>query len=302
MTTTIAETKKRRELVEEARAAAVRRDWDEAVRLNERLIEAYAGGVEEYNRLGKALSELGRVEEARQPYAAALRLDPLNAIAARNLARLDELARKDWIAAPIQDRLAPAFFLEEAGKTALTRVILAAQPADVARVLAGDPVELRVEGGEVTATVRGVLIGHLEPNLALRLIALTRAGNLYRAGVESAVDGDVVILVREVERAPAGRPSFAPIPVVGTAEAGPYVSELEGIEDSDLDGYLEKYDEYEEQLGEEEREEQLEEQLQAIEEDAALAHDEGVEIPGAEELEEKERLAELVSEEELVRP
>ena len=48
--------------------------------------------VDAYNRLGKALTELGRYAEARDAYAHAVKLDPLNGIAAKNLQRLGKFA------------------------------------------------------------------------------------------------------------------------------------------------------------------------------------------------------------------
>ncbi len=47
---------------------ALRGRWDEAAELNRSIIGAFPTDVEAYNRLGKALTELGRYGEARAAY------------------------------------------------------------------------------------------------------------------------------------------------------------------------------------------------------------------------------------------
>ena len=53
-------------------AQAARGEWEAAVETNRQLVEL-GGDVDAYNRLGKALSELDRNEEALEAYQAAHR-------------------------------------------------------------------------------------------------------------------------------------------------------------------------------------------------------------------------------------
>ena len=77
--------------VEKAIQLAMQNRWSEAAELNRELIQEFPKDVDAHNRLGKALMELGRYREARDAYAEALRLDPMNSIAQKNLARLEKL-------------------------------------------------------------------------------------------------------------------------------------------------------------------------------------------------------------------
>src|SRR6266542_6042926 len=79
---------------EQAIAFAMKNRWAEAADVNRRILELFPNDVDSHNRLGKALMELGQYVEARQSYEEALRLDPTNTIAAKNLQRLEKLIQE----------------------------------------------------------------------------------------------------------------------------------------------------------------------------------------------------------------
>src|SRR5215216_3713488 len=81
--------------IEQAVNLAMQSRWQEAAELNGQLIDSYPKEVEAYNRLGKALLELGRFDDAREAYNHALRLEPMNTIAQKNIARLETLREDD---------------------------------------------------------------------------------------------------------------------------------------------------------------------------------------------------------------
>ena len=78
----------RNQTADESVKLAVAGRWKEAATLNRELLEQIGGDVETYNRLGKALSELGKIGDARSAYQDALRIQPGNSIAVRNLNKL----------------------------------------------------------------------------------------------------------------------------------------------------------------------------------------------------------------------
>lgn len=75
---------------EEAVELAMRGSWEEAVVVNQGIIEGTPGDVSAYNRLGKALFELGELYRAMEAYSNSLKLEPANVIAVKNLTRLRE--------------------------------------------------------------------------------------------------------------------------------------------------------------------------------------------------------------------
>ena len=138
--------KTRTELVEEAINAALDRKWKDALEINREVAERYGVDEETHNRLGKAYTELGKLDDALTSYRATLELNPLNAIAIKNVNRLEALIGEKADMPKGQAAVDVNLFVEEMGKSAVANVIL--EPGfDPALVSPGDQVEL-VEGGE----------------------------------------------------------------------------------------------------------------------------------------------------------
>src|SRR5437588_4029554 len=70
--------KPRAVFVEEAIQLALDSRWQEALTVNRQLVERHGPDEDTYNRLGKALSELGEHQEALDAYQHALEINPLN--------------------------------------------------------------------------------------------------------------------------------------------------------------------------------------------------------------------------------
>src|SRR5690349_2093592 len=90
----------RRVLPERAIALAMQNRWSEAADVNRKIIELYPNDADAYNRLGKALMEMGRYRDALSTYQRAIELDPNNIIAKKNVERLVHLADKSPVTAP----------------------------------------------------------------------------------------------------------------------------------------------------------------------------------------------------------
>ena len=71
----------KRHLTDRAIALAMASRWEDAARVNRELLGLFPDDVDSHNRLGKALTELGRLDEAREAYSRAAALDPTNVIA-----------------------------------------------------------------------------------------------------------------------------------------------------------------------------------------------------------------------------
>ncbi len=183
--------------------------WEEAVAVNRAILSVFPNDIDSHNRLGKALMELGRYNEAKRAYKKALELDLTNQIAKKNLERLNVLAKTG---APQAETtlVDPMLFIEEMGKTVVTEVM---QPArDVLTTLnAGERVELRPKGKALAVeTPSGDGIGMVEPKLAHRVLKLLQGGNEYAAAITSLDRDNCRIIIKETYQHPnqAGRPSF----------------------------------------------------------------------------------------------
>ncbi len=201
----------RRELTEKAIKLALESNWEEAVEANQRLLSLNPRDLSTLNRLGKALSELGRYGEAKQAYADAIETDPTNNIARKNLERLTQLSDEAPTGRPSHERMDPRLFIEETGKTGFANLVDLAPREVLARLTAGDQVYLYREGSLLYArNGAGERIGRIEPRLASRLIKFMEGGNQYAAGITELNDHLVRLIIRETFQSPNmfGRVSF----------------------------------------------------------------------------------------------
>lgn len=204
----------RRRLQEKAIELAALNRWQEAAELNQQLLRV-GEDVETYNRLGKALFELGKYAESHRAYQNALRLNAANPIARKNVARLESLLARGITEAPItrsiRQQVDMRMFITETGRTALTSLVDVQRGPAVDALITGEKVELRVDGKMVYVfDLDGNLIGRIEPKLSHRLVELMNGGNRYLAAVVQSDSRNVRILIREVYQDPSqrGRVSF----------------------------------------------------------------------------------------------
>ncbi len=198
----------RKQMTDQAVRLAVNSRWQEAANLNRDIIRLFGDEADAYNRLGKAVSELGQIAEARKAYGRAIELDATNTIARRNLDRLASM-KDTAAAATAPSQLDTRLFVEETG-TATVAHLQATDPANSGLLDAGDVVELRVQGNAVNVhTVKGEYIGMVEPRIGLRLSRMMTAGNQYAAALVTAAD-DIKVMIRETFQHPSmiGKVSF----------------------------------------------------------------------------------------------
>jgi tetratricopeptide (TPR) repeat protein len=238
----------KRQLTEQAIAAATAAEWTEAADINRRILELGPDSTAE-NRLAKSLWEQGELAEARIHYQAALAIDPTNRIAERNIDRLRLLqadAGEKTVPAMKGSKAPVWIFVEETGKTGFAGLYDLPPARQLAQVNPGDLVELVPVGSELGARSNGVDIGKVERAVAARLLKLMAEGNKYAAGVTSLGDKDVRIIIREVFQAPAnyGKVSF---PTAAKAsDLRPYTKGTLVREEMDLEEELELDEEDEE--------------------------------------------------------
>jgi hypothetical protein len=210
----------KRQGAEQAIQLALESKWEEAVTLNRSLLSLQRSDVDAWNRLGKALIELGRFAEARDAYGESIQLDPVNSIAKRNLDRLSTI-KEDEQPREATAKVAQDLFIEEIGKTGVT-VLEDVASETLATLTAGD--EVYIKPGEELLSIenaQGDLLGRIEPKLALRLLRLIEGGSRYAAAIKSVTEKEAEVIIKEIYRDPnQTRPSF---PTVGGEGVRPYI-------------------------------------------------------------------------------
>ncbi len=198
----------RKQLGDQAIAFAISSRWEEAAVANREFIRLFGDESDVLNRLGKALTEIGQVTEARKAYGRTLEMEPGNAIARRNLDKLAGMQNAMAAQQPAS-QLDTRLFIEDTGKSA-TVAMQAVDTEQAAFLDAGDLVELRVQGKAVNVhNTSGAYVGMLEPRVGLRLARAMTAGNLYSAAMITVTD-DLKVTIRETFQHPTqiGKVSF----------------------------------------------------------------------------------------------
>jgi hypothetical protein len=204
--------------VEDARKAAVEGRWEDAIAVNQGIIERFPHDAEAFNRLGRAHLALGSVAAAHDAYVAALRIDPANLIARRNLQRLEILrgrveATNGEEALPNGASPRTNVFIEEVGKTLVEELVEPAEPAILAEILPGEQLHLQAdaEGKRLSVTDKYERkLGEVDPRFVERVLELQHDGNRYEIYSLGMTSQSLRIILREVYRDPdqANKVSF----------------------------------------------------------------------------------------------
>lgn len=214
-----------RQQSKQAIALAMEGRWREAVEANKAIIEGFPEDVDSYNRLGRAYMELGEYTLATEAYSYARKLDPHNNIAEKNIRRIAHLietgAKPEENSSPVE----PNVFIEETGKAGVVKLYHLASKKELARVDAGDRVNLKIlDSNLVVENNHNEYLGLIEPRHSQRLIRLMKGGNQYSATVISVSEDNLAIIIRETYQHPSqiGQLSF---PSKGIGSIRPYVSD-----------------------------------------------------------------------------
>jgi Tfp pilus assembly protein PilF len=198
----------KRQRTDAAIQLAMQSRWDEAIAANKAIIASFPQEHDAYNRLGKALTETGKIKEAREAYQRALELEPTNSIARKNLDRLSQMKAKTE--PDKAQQVDASLFIEEMGKTGVTSL----KPQNMkmlATLSAGDEVALKPVSNRLTVeTMAGEYVSDVEPKLALRLTKLMEGGNKYAAAVAGVAADSVRVIIKETFQHPnqVGKLSF----------------------------------------------------------------------------------------------
>ncbi len=190
--------------VKKAVALATKNRWEEAAAVNQTIVRDFPEDIGSYNRLGKALSELGRNREAREAFRSVLKRSPNNSIARKNLSRLMKLADVNPPRVSKTTARRSYAFIEESGNAGVTSLIKLAPAETLLKLTPGDIVQLQASGSGLSVRDEsGEYIGQVEPRAGTRIARLARGGNLYEAAVTSVEESELAIIIRETYKTPA---------------------------------------------------------------------------------------------------
>ena len=196
-------------LHQQAISAALSSNWEEALRLNQQIIDLDPKNVEALNRTGRAYFELGNLSKSRKCFEDALIHDAYNQIAAKFLKRIKAFKKGVKVVdIPKQSytQVDSDFFIEEPGKTRLITLLKVAEPQKLSLLSAGTLVNLVIKNHSVAVSdQRGEYLGVLPDDMSHHLIRLINGGNKFQALIKTVKTNSLTILVKEIFRAPRFR-------------------------------------------------------------------------------------------------
>jgi hypothetical protein len=229
----------RRKASQEAISLAMQSRWQEAVTVNQSIIELFPTDIDAYNRLGRAFMELGEFVKAKAAYSRGLELAPDNAIAQKNLQRLSLLSTSKIKVKEERREVSPDLFIGEMGKAGVVNLQNLASGEVLASMAAGNQVYLKVRGQQlIVEGEEGEYLGLVEPPHGFRLARLIEGGNKYTAAIVNIDNSTARVIIREVFQHPSqiGRPSF---PVKAVEGFYPHVKDTllrhEAVEEESLE-------------------------------------------------------------------
>lgn len=207
----------RKQLIEDARRASIEGRWEDAITINDQLLERTSRDAEALNRKGRALLELRRLSAARDAYADALKADPANMIARRNLQRLEMIYHRQD-ASPEAEDAPPSeatalprgnVFVEEVGRTWVDELTNPLPVVRLSEVSPGTRLDLTIVDGRLFVTDGDERLGEVEARVARRPIELIEGGNRFEVYALGISGQSLRVIIREVYRDPSQESSVA---------------------------------------------------------------------------------------------
>lgn len=181
--------------------SALARNWDEAIRLNQKILGFNEDNIDALLAISYAYMEKGDLKKARQSYKRALKVDPTNIIARNNSEKIAILLSKgshDHNADAGEVVRDPDIFINIKGKTRAVTLINIGQAAVLAKLKIGEKVELKVKKRRLEArNKKGEYIGCLPDDVSKRLIFFIEAETVYDTYIKSSTKNSVDIFIRE---------------------------------------------------------------------------------------------------------
>lgn len=188
-------------LEEKAINAAVSAEWEEAIKLNIKILRLSKKNIEACLRLGYGYLQLYNFKEAKRYYKRVLRIQSSNPVAKENLERIIILEKKSQKKNKQSFSIDPNLFLESSGKTKSIELTKLGQKNTLASLMVGQKVYLKIRKRKVEIrTENDEYMGSLPDDLSKRLIFFINAKSKYSANIKKANLNKIEIFISEQEK------------------------------------------------------------------------------------------------------
>ncbi len=182
--------------------AALSSHWDQALKLNKKILKLEPQNVDALARLARANMEMGKSTLAKKYYGEVLKYDPYNPIAIKNLKIIKSFksnGQENHLNG--HEKLSPALFLQEPGKTKVVSLLKVAEPQKLSHIFCGMKVEIVLKNRGITIVDQGgSYLGVLPDDTSFRLIRLLKGGNKYELFIKAIKVNGLAVLIKETYR------------------------------------------------------------------------------------------------------
>lgn len=191
-----------KQLEEQAVDAAINYRWDEAISINNELLEFDPENLGAYLRLGYIYLQSRKLSDAKKSYQKALKIQPGSQIAKENLERVKILEGKRLKKTKLEKiSLDPNLFLEIPGKTKTVELVNLGQKDTLAQLAIGLQIFLKRKKRKIEVrTKNNEYIGSLPDDLSKRLGLFIKAGSHYDVYIKEASLSRVVVFIMEKKK------------------------------------------------------------------------------------------------------
>lgn len=205
------------DLVPKAINAALKNNWEEAIRLNLSILSRDKENADALNRLAFAYLQHGNPKKAKIVYKQAVSIDPYNEIAKKNLAKINALKKGTTPKNNLKEGSSASntLFIEEPGKTKCVTLVKIATPSILSCLCPGEEARLVPKRHSmVVVNQNDVYLGALPDDIGYKISKRQRAGNKYQAYIKFAGKNSLSVFIRETARCKRFRdqPTFLTTP------------------------------------------------------------------------------------------
>jgi len=187
-------------LEKEAIDAAINSQWEQAIKLNEKIVAKDKKNADAYLRLGFAYLQKSKIKKAKNYYRKAQKLQPGNYSITENLERIKILeAKKISRLSPTQ--LNPYVFIDVPGKTKTVTLVNCGQKSVLAKLNVGQDVFLVPKRRRIEVRSKEKeYIGCLPDDISKRLIIFIKAGSDFRCFVKETTLKVTSVFLKEEKK------------------------------------------------------------------------------------------------------
>jgi tetratricopeptide (TPR) repeat protein len=188
---------------------AINHNWEEAIEVNQQILDREPQDVDALNRLAQAYFQLDDLKSSIATYKTVLEIDPLNPIAKRKLQQLKSITSNPNGKSD-KHSLKNIGFIEEPGKTKVVSLVRIGEKNIIAQIQPCTKLKMNIRMQTVCLYHEESYIGRLPDDISRRLIWLYKRDNRYSIHVKAISKEKITVFIKETKRSYQNKllPSF----------------------------------------------------------------------------------------------